>query len=875
MGIGIRPRVGLGFTANRGFAGGDLTSPERAARAGALVDTAPDAAFEWPGTELRIHGVSGSNGPTMLEHPVVLQVAGDGVTQFYRRWTPAGQGGTSVPWRLEAYSWGGLTEKPLAAASWILLAPFMLYNVAHFMLPAAERRAVETADGTGGTYERLTRDKPHAVTQTLLRVLALTATLQLILAAVAVLVGTVAVQAPNAGFPSWLDWYPGWSPDWRVRVAALGVAAAIATLWLVSVRTENRYEARSTAPDAKADPAWALTQPGFWTGRALVRRQRSLHAAGALAVTALVLARPVDGMPAGRRLVAVLAVAVLVLAAGSLLLKLADRHNVSLAGVGAARLDGPTLWCRAVLGAGIATFAAALLPGGWAEAPEGRPAGVPGLDALCLGLLLAQVALLAGFAVLVAAMARSRTAPTGYRPFFRGHVATLVVLLAICLGGLLGALVNVGAARLFGVPVPSGGGSRPAPDALQIPWSISAFAFAPAGLVAGGLLAALYLWWQWARTTRTLTTVQDGPAGRRSAVGAEYGTAYGDPDSAAFAGARRRVASAWAVASLTDHAARVAALATAGMAAAIVVAELVPLLDSYRPGRGWSAVTGVSSAIGLIGAGALVTLVRSAYRSPDRRRSFGALWDVATFWPRVAHPFAPPCYAERAVPEVVDRIRILTGTVPEPPTGTAVAAAGAAVAGAAEPAGAAGPAADAAECRIDAYDRDLATAAAIVAPGKVLLTGYSQGSILAPAVVAQLPAATREQVVLLTLACPARKLYARAFPGYFGTGQLAALRALAGPGRWKNLVRHSDYIGSWIFTDPGAGTGPDAIDQLCLDPVTLTANGDPTPPPIHRHSDWWPDPRVAETAALLQRPGARPAPTRPVEAVAEQGTRSG
>jgi hypothetical protein len=269
------------------------------------------------------------------------------------------------------------------------------------------------------------------------------------------------------------------------------------------------------------------------------------------------------------------------------------------------------------------------------------------------------------------------------------------------------------------------------------------------------------------------------------------------------------------------------------MTVAIVVAEVGSLVISRRPDMPLSpafrGLAGVSSAAGLIGAGVLVTLVRSAYRSPDRRRSWGALWDVATFWPRAVHPFAPPCYGERAVPEVVDRIRILTGTVPEHPE---------------QPE-------DPAWWRIKAYDRDLGTAAALAEPGPVLLTGYSQGSIIAPAVVAQLPEETREQVTLLTLACPARKLYARAFPGYFGADQLDALRTLTGPGRWKNLVRHSDYIGSWIFTDPDADTEPGELDQLCLDPVTMTADRDATPPPVHRHSNWWPDARVAETARLL------------------------
>ena len=63
------------------------------------------------------------------------------MTGFYRRWSPDGPGQPSVPWKLEAYSWGGLTEAPLASASWLLLAPFMMYNVAYFMLPPSVRGA--------------------------------------------------------------------------------------------------------------------------------------------------------------------------------------------------------------------------------------------------------------------------------------------------------------------------------------------------------------------------------------------------------------------------------------------------------------------------------------------------------------------------------------------------------------------------------------------------------------------------------------------------------------------------------------------------------------------------------------------------------------
>src|ERR1700728_1027108 len=189
--------VVLGFDAAWGFAPADQSSPVLAAAAGALVDV---TLAGQPVTELRIHGVSGSNGPTMLEHPAALQVAGDNVTGFYRRWSPDGPGRPSVPWKLEAYSWGGLTEAPLASASWLLMAPFMLYNVAYFMLPpepASAGPAVEEEP-----VPHLSRGRNRRIGQLLLRLLALAATVQLASAAASVLLSTVAWQA--AGNPDLL-----------------------------------------------------------------------------------------------------------------------------------------------------------------------------------------------------------------------------------------------------------------------------------------------------------------------------------------------------------------------------------------------------------------------------------------------------------------------------------------------------------------------------------------------------------------------------------------------------------------------------------------------------------------------------------------------
>ena len=228
-------------------------------------------------------------------------------------------------------------------------------------------------------------------------------------------------------------------------------------------------------------------------------------------------------------------------------------------------------------------------------------------------------------------------------------------------------------------------------------------------------------------------------------------------------------------------------------------------------------------------AGSLFALLQSAYSNPSQRKTIGALWDVATFWPRAVHPLAPPCYGERAVPEVVDRVLLLMGPVTADRT----------LPGQQELA--------------DGYGLT-------VKCGPVLLTGYSQGSIIAPAVAAQLPLDVLRGpgFALLTLACPARRLYGRAFPAYFGKQYLEELGRLLSDGgkqRWRNAVRRSDYIGSWIFSPPAPVRTEEYLeehfDQLCWDPVILAPDAQSPAPPTHRHSGWWADPRTDEIGSYL------------------------
>jgi hypothetical protein len=94
-------------------------------------------------TELRVHGVSGTPPAEMLDHPNVVQVAGDGTAGFYRRWWPVrpdrleDDDADSDDMRQEGYSWGALTAGSRVRALWLLLLPFMLANIAFFMIPSS------------------------------------------------------------------------------------------------------------------------------------------------------------------------------------------------------------------------------------------------------------------------------------------------------------------------------------------------------------------------------------------------------------------------------------------------------------------------------------------------------------------------------------------------------------------------------------------------------------------------------------------------------------------------------------------------------------------------------------------------------------------
>jgi hypothetical protein len=291
----------------------------------------------------------------------------------------------------------------------------------------------------------------------------------------------------------------------------------------------------------------------------------------------------------------------------------------------------------------------------------------------------------------------------------------------------------------------------------------------------------------------------------------------------------RSIATAIARARLTDFAP--AAMCTAALVTLLLGggAGCGAWLTGEVPGaaaRGWpgpvAAFVQTAQALGswLLTAAVvtLLTMGRRAYKDASARRTVGILWDVGTFWPRAAHPFAPPCYAERAVPDLTWRMCTWTER-----TG-----------------------------------------------GRLVLSGHSQGTVLAAAAVWQLDADTRKRVALLTYGSPLHRLYGRWFPAYFGSAPLAALHGELDA--WRNLFRDTDPIGGPI----GLPDGPhrSEVDRgPLLDPAGYGRTPEhPLPAPILAHSDYQADPAFArERAGLLARlTPSVPAQAAPAQAPAEE-----
>ncbi|PZG19122.1 hypothetical protein C1I95_12210 [Micromonospora craterilacus] len=766
-----------------------------------------------PGTsddvvELRVHGVSGAGAEQVLDRPHSHQVAGDANGGFYRPRPgyPDAEGPAGVT--LEAYRWSDLPSGTLVRTlSLVFLLPFMLCNVAIWMRPASR--------GTSG-----------AGLKAVCRLLALTLTMLYVLAAMGVALDLIAWRCiPNphclTGRP-WLSWLGGRSPGLTLAVLALLPAAALGLVWRLGARPGRNFDAVH-APTTGSGPHH-LSAVGQWDSAPVVGRLRSLHVAAGFATLSIgLLAARIDSGAS------VLSVTLAVLSGGVLLacVALLCAHpwiDTADAGRSGDRLSGGLRTAGCVLTV-LVLVAVAVDPMPWRVHN-----GLPGYSAMVGLLVLSQaILLLALGAVAFACRSHLRSTASGSGSLddagpddglesdelrrgpgrdglgagpLQGLGAPVIAATATGLALALSAELVYRVADLLNRRA-SADGERAIGPPLGYKWAIFVFLVAAATVLLGAVILTLASRRARMRTARA-TVARDFPAA---------------PPAAGYR--LRQVERAVAKARFTERL-EILAVVYACVVGVGMPTSLLGMLE-LSPGDAVERLTGIpteATSFGiqvgsfLIGVVVVALLVGGifAYRTAEFRRYVGVLWDLGTFWPRAAHPFAPPCYAERAVPELSRRITYLT----EQGHG-------------------------------------------------VLLSGHSHGAVLLAATVLQLPPQVCGRLALLTYGSPLRRLYSRLFPAYVDEEVLHEVGNRVN-WRWVNLWRDTDPIGGWVFSphrpgrQPVTPGPPGTVDRRLRDPWDVVPSpGDSVPPPIIGH---WPgesDPRfeaaVVDLAGRLREPG--------------------
>jgi hypothetical protein len=747
--------------------------------------------------ELRVHGVGGQPPTEVLNDADPQQVAGDRIAGFYR--TADFPGDETGPARhVEGYSWGGLNNLSSTRVLWLLLLPFMLGNLTGWM---SSRRVREHAPAFW--FHRAVSN-----------VFCLVLTIDVVTLLCIQFADIVTYQGALVGADTdhWWTWPLRWSPvagrpQRELLMAFALVAVLIGLLLLLAHRSRSRYESvrpawrGSTPPVEDGKPAAArpggLADAQFWLSQRAVARAANHHGAAAFAGLALIMAstqRLTAQTPnhGGAEVVwwigVVLALAVLL--AAVIAVGIADR---SLPGVGGP-LNGLGLLSPVLIGAVL-----------WTGPDLKRTTtGLPGISLVVHTMIGAVVVLLVLLCLppLIALIGGDHTPvrPPRRRLFAAPLLVALMAVGSLNTVGLAMALLMARATA--GVTYVSGPGAPETPGVRYHSASVAisqdagwAVVISVVGFLVGLLVLAL---------VAAVTAFRQGELQDTAAYTAQFDQVRAqapEPEkiwltNAATQRTWLRQVARW----------QWIGEKPLGVAQLIWLTVLLPLIGVVavlitQPAvqRSWFSPSGAggktSAVLVAVLPLALMALLRRGWRDPTTRRHLGILWDLGTFWPRSFHPLAPPCYAERAIPDLQRRLWWLTDT-----------------------------------------------------GAPVRLISHSQGTVLAAA--ALLPKAQsrplQDRIHLVTFGSPLIKLYDWGFPGWFNTDVLRPLlpggdSAVLG---WQNFWYRTDPIAAPIFGSEPATEAGAQVDVLLADPLrSWYVYGQPTPP-VGAHSGYWVDPAM-------------------------------
>jgi hypothetical protein len=750
--------------------------------------------------ELRLHGVGGTSPEDLLGDLAPQCVAGDRIAGFYRTADQPANGESAR--HIEAYSWGGLTSRSASRVLWVLMLPFALANLAGWMC----------------TPDLLARKNRFRLHRFAVRFAGLVMTVNVVVLLVMAgsdLIGYQCVQSASCRkavpvVPLLTKWFFADHPARTVVAGSLLPIAALLLVYLLSRLSSRRYEGvhapMSAALDAgeaaipdvaprchssAARPTVGLADRNFWNGFESASRLSILHLATGLAAVALVVSwithhtlapHDTDWSYIGAAVLAALTI-------------LATVVSLALDTCRAA-------WTHTMLASSIASLVCATVDAWTIGANAKPPAVLSGmrLTANCMyGIVVAAILLTA----LAVAIGRGRKPKSFWWP-----APTIVLALAFGIVNAVGALIVIRIGSWVGAPQvedPSASDHRNRHLYGAI-GSVSAWAFLAAiGAVICYAIVVWAIWWRKGRGTTYSDVVDMYPAD--PAPGGDpwirrAGSDSGDRDDRKWLAGIARVRF---LAALPRHADVLLTLIVVASAIALGIVELfywvlhvnIEPVSQIRTITTWSA-----AALPLL----LVALMRWGWRSKSARKHIGIAWDVATFWPRAYHPFAPPCYAERAVPDLQWRLWHLQSK-----------------------------------------------------GANVTLVAHSQGSVIAAAALMQQDARKPGSAVgLLTFGSPLDTLYRWAFPAYFSNEALRGIMAprissRASVCRWRNLYYQTDYIGR---TDIDG-----AANEVLPDPPSRDYVVGQRRPVIGSHSGYWTDPAVWDKLDELNCAKLIPAPT--------------